>query len=247
MNENEVIINDQFGNIPYYEEGYGVLPRNKYVDEYVDFMTDQEVYDAEGHKATSFSVVSATTNFLVGGEYLLTLEPAPGVANVPVCVWESSDPTIAVVNGQGMLHPFKEGDVTITVTDATDTAVKATLNVSITDPSAYVPTVWNFVSYDPADTETETGAGKIQTTGMAQNDMSEVEVLESTNEALEVGAKYWVPTDIEEDTLTPLFEAEGEEVGISVKVTTLADEEAAPDLNSGVSPAVQSPDQTLNP
>jgi hypothetical protein len=139
MNEEEVLdVNDQFGKIPFYDEGYGLFPQAKFLKNKDEFLPDQEVYDGEEHKAAEIDIVLVGSAVpVVGGFALLgVVSTNPEIGNAPVCVWESSDPTIATVQDQGRVYFHAAGEVTITATDSTDTTVFDTLTLTVVDKNA---------------------------------------------------------------------------------------------------------------
>ena len=133
--EQEVIVNNESGNNPFLKEGYGIWPRLKFLKEENEFLSDQEVYDGDIHKATSISFDPETPATIEEGSVIqLELVPDPNVANVPVCIWETSDETVARVNGQGKIFFYKSGEVTITATDVTDSGVNASFEFTVVEP-----------------------------------------------------------------------------------------------------------------
>lgn len=94
---------------------------------------------------------------------------------------------------------------------------------SVTEPEDETVT-YTFTSWDPTGT-TKYGEGTVQTTGNTSNGKTEVEVTENAstdpNAQDFTGMKFWVASDATADgtTLYPLYDAEGNEVGISVKIS----------------------------
>jgi hypothetical protein len=86
--------------------------------------------------------------------------------------------------------------------------------------------VYSFESYN-ADGSVKYGEGTVSPTGETNTDVAEVIVI--TNEALDpnaadfVGQKFWINDQAEVgDTLYPLLDGEGQQVGITVKITAIS-------------------------
>jgi len=86
---------------------------------------------------------------------------------------------------------------------------------------------YDFTSYS-ADGQTEYGTGKVETTGekktFGDNEYTEAEVKENT-EPEWVGRKFYIISTAVADGTTkyPLYDAEGQEVGVLVTITPTAD------------------------
>ena len=88
----------------------------------------------------------------------------------------------------------------------------------------FIPVVYAFESYDSTGT-IKYGEGTVQTTGNVLDSKTEVEVLTNTStdpNAIDfVGLKFWINSNalVNSNTLYVLYDSEGNNTGIKVKVT----------------------------
>lgn len=82
--------------------------------------------------AESISVLSPATKLQMGDALILSLTTEPEIANAPTVVWESSDPSIATVNADGLVIGRKAGDVDITATDPSNNKITSKVSLTIT-------------------------------------------------------------------------------------------------------------------
>ena len=88
----------------------------------------------------------------------------------------------------------------------------------------FTPTVYNFESFDSTG-DIKYGEGTVQTTGNISDGKTEVEVLTNTStdpNAIDfVGLKFWINSNalVNSNTLYVLYDSEGNNTGIKVKVT----------------------------
>lgn len=88
----------------------------------------------------------------------------------------------------------------------------------------FTPVVYNFESFDSTG-EVKYGEGTVQTTGNAKDGKTEVEVLTNVStdpNAIDfVGLKFWINSNalVNSNTLYVLYDSEGNNTGIKVKVT----------------------------
>ena len=88
----------------------------------------------------------------------------------------------------------------------------------------FTPVVYNFESFDSTGT-TKYGEGTVQTTGNISDGKTEVEVLTNIStdpNAIDfVGLKFWINSNalVNSNTLYVLYDSEGNNTGIKVKVT----------------------------
>ena len=88
----------------------------------------------------------------------------------------------------------------------------------------FTPVVYNFESFDSTGA-IKYGEGTVQTTGNTSDGRTEVEVLTNTStdpNAIDfVGLKFWINSNalVNSDTLYVLYDSEGNNTGIKVKVT----------------------------
>ena len=88
----------------------------------------------------------------------------------------------------------------------------------------FTPVVYAFESYDSTGT-IKYGEGTVQTTGNISDSKTEVEVLTNTStdpNAIDfVGLKFWINSNalVNSNTLYVLYDSEGNNTGIKVKVT----------------------------
>lgn len=88
----------------------------------------------------------------------------------------------------------------------------------------FTPVVYNFESFDSTG-DTKYGEGTVQTTGNTSDGRTEVEVLTNTStdpNAIDfVGLKFWINSNalVNSNTLYVLYDSEGNNTGIKVKVT----------------------------
>ena len=121
INEDDRVINDEFGISPWYNVGsYDGLAKRKGMMNNDEFLSDMEVYDGATHTASSISLVSATgiNKIDENGELKIIIEPNPTVANVPTnAIWESNNSSVAYVLSDGTVVARSLGEATITATD----------------------------------------------------------------------------------------------------------------------------------
>lgn len=96
----------------------------------VDEKSDKEVNIIP---AESISISSSTTTIQTGGSLSLQITTTPEIANAPVVVWESSDPSIAMVNDKGVVIAFKAGKVEITATSPKDNTITSKITLTVSD------------------------------------------------------------------------------------------------------------------
>lgn len=88
----------------------------------------------------------------------------------------------------------------------------------------FTPVVYNFESFDSTG-DIKYGEGTVQTTGNTSDGRTEVEVLTNTStdpNAIDfVGLKFWINSNalVNSNTLYVLYDSEGTNTGIKVKVT----------------------------
>lgn len=91
-------------------------------------------------------------------------------------------------------------------------------------PEEPTPVVYNFESFDSTG-DIKYGEGTVQTTGNVSDGRTEVEVLTNTstdpNAINFVGLKFWINSNalVNSNTLYVLYDSEGNNTGIKVKVT----------------------------
>ena len=123
-----------FGNDPIYvTSGYQTIPQRKAIDEVGDFLSDQEVYDAEAHKAESFTVSADRTEILVNDVVDLIITQEPANANAPEVVIESDNEDVIKAFGQGKIIAVGLGNAIVTVSDAYDPSISSTLTFFVVD------------------------------------------------------------------------------------------------------------------
>ena len=95
---------------------------------------------------------------------------------------------------------------------------------TIPEESVFTPVVYAFESYDSTGT-IKYGEGTVQTTGNVSDGKTEVEVLTNIStdpNAIDfVGLKFWINSNalVNSNTLYVLYDSEGNNTGIKVKVT----------------------------
>lgn len=88
----------------------------------------------------------------------------------------------------------------------------------------FTPVVYSFESFDSTG-DVKYGEGTVQTTGNTSDGRTEVEVLTNTStdpNAIDfVGLKFWINSNalVNSNTLYVLYDSEGNNTGIKVKVT----------------------------
>ena len=112
-------------------------------------------------------------------------------------------------------------------------AILKPIEVSNTEPeenpvtpetSVFTPVVYNFESFDSTG-DIKYGEGTVQTTGNISDGKTEVEVLTNVStdpNAIDfVGLKFWINSNalVNSNTLYVLYDSEGNNTGIKVKVT----------------------------
>ena len=129
-----------FGDDPIYvTSGYQTIPQRKAISEDEEFfLSDQEIYDADAHKEESFTVSAERTEILVNDVIDLIITQEPGNANAPEVVIESSDEAVIKAFGQGKIIALSLGEATITVSDAYDPSLTATLDFMVVEKEAPV-------------------------------------------------------------------------------------------------------------
>ena len=101
--------------------------------------------------------------------------------------------------------------------------LKPTEPVTPEEP-VFTPVVYNFESFDSTG-DIKYGEGTVQTTGNVAEGKTEVEVLTNTStdpNAIDfVGLKFWINSNalVNSNTLYVLYDSEGNNTGIKVKVT----------------------------
>ncbi len=73
-----------------------------------------------------------------------------GLDILPEILWESSDPTVATINANGIVTAWKAGSCTITATDKNDTNIKATYTLTVTKANFLSVKVDETVKVDPS-------------------------------------------------------------------------------------------------
>ena len=103
--------------------------------------------------------------------------------------------------------------------------LKPTEKNSVTpEEPIFTPVVYNFESFDSTGT-IKYGEGTVQTTGNTSDGKTEVEVLTNVStdpNAIDfVGLKFWINSNalVNSNTLYVLYDSEGNNTGIKVKVT----------------------------
>lgn len=98
------------------------------LSEQVDEVLDKKINIID---ATAITIVSSDTNLQVGQTIKLSLDTTPTNANAPIVIWESSDPSIATINSDGIVLARSEGEVRITATSAQDPNITNTITITI--------------------------------------------------------------------------------------------------------------------
>lgn len=94
----------------------------------------------------------------------------------------------------------------------------------IPEEPVFTPVVYNFESFDSTG-DIKYGEGTVQTTGNTSDGRTEVEVLTNVStdpNAIDfVGLKFWINSNalVNSNTLYVLYDSEGNNTGIKVKVT----------------------------
>lgn len=113
---------------------------------------------------------------------------------------------------------------------ATSYGMEAILGPVVTEESTtpeepiFTPVVYSFESFDPTG-DIKYGEGTVQTTGNISDGKTEVEVLTNVStdpNAIDfVGLKFWINSNalVNSNTLYVLYDSEGNNTGIKVKVT----------------------------
>ena len=102
--------------------------------------------------------------------------------------------------------------------------MEAVLGPVATEEPVFTPVVYNFESFDSTGT-IKYGEGTVQTTGNVLDGKTEVEVLTNIStdpNAIDfVGLKFWINSNalVNSNTLYVLYDSEGNNTGIKVKVT----------------------------
>ena len=102
--------------------------------------------------------------------------------------------------------------------------MEAVLGPVATEEPVFTPVVYNFESFDSTGTR-KYGEGTVQTTGNVLDGKTEVEVLTNIStdpNAIDfVGLKFWINSNalVNSNTLYVLYDSEGNNTGIKVKVT----------------------------
>ena len=102
--------------------------------------------------------------------------------------------------------------------------MEAILGSAITEEPVFTPVVYNFESFDSTGT-IKYGEGTVQTTGNTSDGKTEVKVLTNIstdpNAVDFVGLKFWINSNalVNSNTLYVLYDSEGNNTGIKVKVT----------------------------
>ena len=124
---------DNGENPLYVVSGYNGYEQRKALSEVDqdDFLKDQDIYDGESHEASQIEFKVSKKFVSVNEELGVDIIPTPSVANVPDCIWESSDETIAYVTPENKVFGKNEGEVTITATSASN-GIKAEISLTVT-------------------------------------------------------------------------------------------------------------------
>ena len=88
---------------------------------------------------TGVALSQTSANLLLGSTLTLTPSFTPAYATVRALTWETSNPSIATVDG-GVVTPVATGSVTITAKLTSNNSVYATCNVTVVD--ALTPATW---------------------------------------------------------------------------------------------------------
>lgn len=111
----------------------------------IEEISDQDVYDGEGHKASSFSLGVSELTIVLGDFHRFIVTPTPITSNIPVLVWKctkdsETDNDVCVVN-DGILRTFGLGTSTVTAYDLADPTSYQTVSVTVVDklPSVTEP------------------------------------------------------------------------------------------------------------
>ena len=102
--------------------------------------------------------------------------------------------------------------------------MEAILGSAVTEEPVFTLVVYNFESFDSTGT-IKYGEGTVQTTGNTSDGKTEVEVLTNVstdpNAVDFVGLKFWINSNalVNSNTLYVLYDSEGNNTGIKVKVT----------------------------
>lgn len=102
--------------------------------------------------------------------------------------------------------------------------MEAILGPVAPEEPVFIPVVYNFESFDSTGT-IKYGEGTVQTTGNVSDGKTEVEVLTNIStdpNAIDfVGLKFWINNNalVNSNTLYVLYDSEGNNTGIKVKVT----------------------------
>lgn len=96
----------------------------------IDEKSDEEVNIIP---ATSIKVVSFDEILQVGQSIKLNIESTPINANNPIVIWESSDPSVAIVTSDGIVVAKKIGEVDITATSSENEKITNTISISVTN------------------------------------------------------------------------------------------------------------------
>ena len=102
--------------------------------------------------------------------------------------------------------------------------MEAVLGSVTTEGPTFTPVVYGFESYDSTGA-VKYGEGTVQTTGNVSDGRTEVKVLTNTstdpNAINFVGLKFWINSNalVNSNTLYVLYDSEGNNTGIKVKVT----------------------------
>ena len=98
------------------------------LSEQVDEVLDKKINIID---ATAITIVSSDTNLQVGQTIKLSINTTPTNANAPIVIWESSDPSIATVDSNGIVLARSEGEVIITATSAQDPNITNTITITV--------------------------------------------------------------------------------------------------------------------
>lgn len=99
------------------------------LSEQVDEVLDKKINIID---ATAITIVSSDTNLQVGQTIKLSINTTPTNANAPIVIWESSDPSIATVDSNGIVYAKKEGEVEIIATSAQNTTITNKISIEVT-------------------------------------------------------------------------------------------------------------------
>ena len=80
--------------------------------------------------ATGITIKNAPNSLDIGEYYTVSAEVTPSNTTDKTVKWESSDQYVAQINKLGLIHPLKEGTVTITATTVNGKTAKCTIKIN---------------------------------------------------------------------------------------------------------------------